>query len=139
MNDAPERIWLLPFDGEQRCWCDDPDPGGYGHDEDATGYVRVDLVDALRAHLATAEAEADALELAAQSHAKRGFAAGAERDALRAKVDALVELVELYADEISVYRLMKNQPRLIDRARSVAAPAQEALVHIRAFSEGEPS
>ena len=72
MTEAPERIWLLPFDGEQRCWCDDPDPSGLGHDADATGYVRADLCaaqpdteasiiaerDELRAQLATAEADA---------------------------------------------------------------------------------
>ena len=52
MNDAPERIWLLPFDGEQRCWCDDPDPGGLGHGDEATEYVRADLYEALQARVA---------------------------------------------------------------------------------------
>ena len=41
---APKRIWLLPFDGEQRCWCDDPDPSGLGHGDEAQEYIRVDLV-----------------------------------------------------------------------------------------------
>lgn len=51
MTDAPERIWLLPHDGEQRCWCDDPDPGGTGHGDEAAAYVRADLVEALEAAL----------------------------------------------------------------------------------------
>lgn len=42
MIDAPERIWLLPFDGEQRCWADDPDPSGLGHEDETTGYIRAD-------------------------------------------------------------------------------------------------
>ena len=41
---APKRIWLLPFDGEQRCWCDDPDPSGLGHGDEAQEYIRADLV-----------------------------------------------------------------------------------------------
>lgn len=53
MSDAPERIWLLPFDGEQRTWCSDPDPSGLGHEAEADEYVRADLIakareDALR-------------------------------------------------------------------------------------------
>jgi len=46
MSDAPKRLWLLPFDGEQRCWCDDPDPGGDGNADDADEYVRADIVKA---------------------------------------------------------------------------------------------
>lgn len=49
MTDAPERIWLLPHDGEQRCWCDDPDPGGTGHGDEAAAYVRADLVASMQA------------------------------------------------------------------------------------------
>lgn len=49
MADAPERIWLLPHDGEQRCWCDHPDPSGMGHEDEADEYIRADLVEALEA------------------------------------------------------------------------------------------
>ena len=43
---APKHIWLLPFDGEQRCWCDDPDPEGDGNAKDADEYIRADIVKA---------------------------------------------------------------------------------------------
>lgn len=49
MTEAPKRIWLLPFDGEQRCWCDHPDPSGMGHEDEADEYIRADLVAALEA------------------------------------------------------------------------------------------
>ena len=49
MTDAPEHLWLLPHDGEQRCWCDHPDPSGMGHEDEADEYVRADLVAALEA------------------------------------------------------------------------------------------
>lgn len=49
MTDAPERIWLLPHDGEQRCWCDHPDPSGMGHEDEADEYIRADLVEAMEA------------------------------------------------------------------------------------------
>lgn len=49
MTDAPERIWLLPHDGEQRCWCVHPDPSGMGHEDEADEYIRADLVEALEA------------------------------------------------------------------------------------------
>lgn len=49
MSDAPERIWLLPHDGEQRCWCDHPDPSGMGHEDDADEYIRADLVASMQA------------------------------------------------------------------------------------------
>ena len=49
MTKEHDRIWLLPHDGEQRCWCNDPDPGGTGHGDEATGYVRADLFEAVEA------------------------------------------------------------------------------------------
>jgi hypothetical protein len=42
MTDAPKMIYLLPFDGEQRSWCNDPDPGGTGHADEADAYIRLD-------------------------------------------------------------------------------------------------
>lgn len=46
---SPDRIWLLPHDGEQRCWADEPDPSGSGEDGDATEYVRADIAEHRRA------------------------------------------------------------------------------------------
>lgn len=73
MGDAPERIWLLSFDGEQRTWCDQPDPSGLGHEDEADGYLRADIaareVD-LRAEVERLKAERDAV-IAATASAKR--------------------------------------------------------------------
>lgn len=51
MGELPERIWLLPFDGEQVAWCDQPDPSGQGHEADATEYLRADISAAREAAL----------------------------------------------------------------------------------------
>lgn len=47
-NDTPpKRIWLLPHDGEQRCWCVDPDPAGTGDASDSTEYTLTSEVEAM--------------------------------------------------------------------------------------------
>lgn len=85
----PKRIWLLPYDGEQRCWCVDPDPAGTGDASEVTEYILASEAEAMVAAALRDLAQRVALQMEVLSAIHQSWplrTAG--------KVDAILALIQ---------------------------------------------
>ena len=121
-KDNPAEIYLVPMldDDHDHIWCEDPAPGEGMREEDATRYVRADLVPASNEVLANSIAELTRKnsELQAQvseqskviDHIAKAVGEEADPMACWESVDALVAQVEQLRQHIN-----KNyKPRMVD-------------------------
>jgi FtsZ-binding cell division protein ZapB len=105
-KDNPAEIYLVPDAEHGYVWCDTPAPSEGMREEDATRYVREDLVPASNDVLAQriAELERYNVVLAGESHRLQQ-----ERDALAAQVEQLQNTSSNLTTELTQWQLQNNE------------------------------
>lgn len=122
----PAEIFLIEvFDGEDysHIWCDTPAPGEGMHEEDATRYVRADLVptgnDVLAQRTAELTSERDALEQEAKIHASE----------LDTQKSIVFELCNLFGLRVHDYHCISKVKQVVEEIKAQALDdAREEII-----------
>lgn len=94
---APERIWLIAMACGETSWNEHPDPNG--DDEPSVGYVRADVLAALKAERDAAVAEAEAAKEMAAAFTKVAADEGRKNgitEGKRLATDTIVAFLRLF-------------------------------------------